>query len=57
MQCKTIISCVPHLVKADAVQKTFANKLTNLVPATMLKQHMYFHLYLNYNSASGIIKF
>ena len=57
MQCKTIISCVPHLVKADAVQKTFTNKLTNLVPATMLKQHPDFHLYLDYNSASGIIKF
>ncbi len=57
MQCKTIVSCVPHLVKADAVQKTFANKLTNMVPATMLKQHMDFHLYLDYNSASGIIKF
>jgi glucosamine-6-phosphate deaminase len=57
MQCKTIISCVPHQVKADAVQKTFANKLTNLVPATMLKQHPDFHLFLDYNSASGIIKF
>ncbi|MBG0861003.1 MAG: 6-phosphogluconolactonase [Bacteroidales bacterium] len=56
-QCKTIISCVPHQVKADAVYKTFTNKLTNKVPATMLKQHKDYHLYLDYNSASGIIKF
>jgi glucosamine-6-phosphate deaminase len=57
MQCKTIVSCVPHQVKADAVYKTFTNKLTNKVPATMLKQHKDYHLYLDYNSASGIIKF
>ena len=56
MQCKTIVSCVPHLVKADAVYKTFTNKLTNMVPATMLKEHKDFHLYLDYNSASGVIK-
>ena len=55
MQCKTIVSCVPHLVKADAVLKTFKNKTYNMVPATMLKQHKDFHLYLDINSASGII--
>ena len=57
MQCNTIISCVPHIVKADAVFKTFTNKLTNMVPATMLKQHNDFHLFLDKNSASGIITF
>lgn len=55
MQCKTIVSCVPHEVKADAVFKTFSNRLTNLVPATMLKHHPDFHLYLDRNSASRII--
>jgi glucosamine-6-phosphate deaminase len=55
MQCKTIVSCVPHLVKADAVLKTFKNKTWNMVPATMLKQHKDFRLYLDINSASGII--
>lgn len=55
MQCKTIVSCVPHLVKADAVFKTFTNKTNNMVPATILKQHTDFHLYLDINSASGII--
>jgi glucosamine-6-phosphate deaminase len=55
MQCKTIISCVPHLVKADAVYRTFINKVTNMVPATILKQHHDFNLYLDNNSAFRII--
>jgi glucosamine-6-phosphate deaminase len=55
MQCRTIISCVPHMVKADAVSKTFKSRLTNTVPATILKQHNDFHLYLDKDSASKII--
>ena len=55
MQCRTIISCVPHLVKAEAVYKTFTNKETNIVPATILKQHSDFNLYLDNNSAYRII--
>ena len=55
MQCKTIVSCVPHKVKAGAVRNTLINNLTNIIPATMLKQHPDFHLYLDDNSASDII--
>jgi len=55
MQCRTIISVVPHLVKADAVKNTLINKLTNTVPATMLKQHPDWHLFIDKNSASGVI--
>ncbi|OFY66053.1 MAG: glucosamine-6-phosphate deaminase [Bacteroidetes bacterium RBG_13_43_22] len=55
MQCNTIISCVPHHVKAEAVYNTLTNKLNNLVPATMLKQHREFNLFLDYNSASKLI--
>lgn len=55
MQCKTIVSVVPHLVKADAVYKTLTSRLTNKVPATMLKKHPDWHLFLDQNSASGII--
>jgi glucosamine-6-phosphate deaminase len=57
MQCKTIISCVPHLVKADAVYKTFMTKTNNLVPASILKQHSDYHLFVDYNSASRVITF
>jgi glucosamine-6-phosphate deaminase len=55
MQCRTIISCVPHKVKAIAVKNTLINSLTEIVPATMLKQHPDFHLFLDNNSASEII--
>lgn len=55
MQCRTIASCVPHKVKADAVSKTLTGRLNNMVPATMLKQHADFNLFLDINSASAII--
>ncbi len=57
MQCRTIVSAVPHPVKAEAVHKTLASKLTNMIPATMLKQHPDFHLFLDTNSASKVITF
>ncbi len=56
MQCKIIISCVPHLVKAEAVASTLMNELTNIVPATMLKQHPDWNLFLDIHSASGIVR-
>lgn len=57
MQCKRIVSCVPHSVKADAVKKTVLTKETsNLIPATLLKEHEDFILYLDENSAAEIIK-
>jgi glucosamine-6-phosphate deaminase len=55
MQCRRIISVVPHIVKAEAVKKTLSSNLTNMVPATMLKQHPAWDLFLDRNSASGII--
>ncbi len=55
MKCRTIISVVPHHVKAKAVKSTLINKLTNTMPATILKFHPDWHLFLDRNSASGII--
>lgn len=52
MQCKSIVSCVPHKVKADAVMKTLANDTTNMIPATIMKTHPDFALFLDENSAS-----
>ena len=57
MQCRTIVSCVPHKVKAISVKNTLINIPTNIVPATILKQHRDFLLYLDKNSASEIIPF
>jgi glucosamine-6-phosphate deaminase len=55
MQCRTIISCVPHKVKADAVYSTLTSRINNMVPATMLKRHGDFNLFLDINSASRVI--
>lgn len=57
MQCRTIISCVPQLVKAEAVYNTLTRSLTNEVPATMLKQHKDIHLFLDRHSVSKLIRF
>ena len=57
MQCERIVSCVPHKVKADAIEKTIkSDKVDNNIPATLLKTHPDFILYVDENSASGIIK-
>ena len=56
MQCKRIVSCVPYKVKAEAVENTLkATETTNMVPATLLKTHPDFILYLDQDSASGIL--
>ncbi|MDR2232724.1 MAG: glucosamine-6-phosphate deaminase [Tannerella sp.] len=54
MQCSQIVSCVPYAVKAKAVRDTLESPLTNLVPATMLKQHPRISLFLDNDSASLI---
>lgn len=56
MQCKKIVSCVPYAVKADAVYKTLtAKETTNLIPATKLKEHPDFTLYVDMDSAKEIL--
>jgi len=56
MQCQRIVSCVPYKVKAEAVENTLkAKDTTNLVPATLLKTHPDFILYIDEDSASGIL--
>ena len=57
MQCKRIVSCVPYPVKAEAVKNTLqAKEVTNMIPATLLKTHEDFILYLDEDSAAGIMK-
>lgn len=56
MQCKKIVSCVPYKVKAEAIENTLkAKEVTNLIPATLLKTHPDMILYLDEDSASGIL--
>ncbi|MBQ7039423.1 MAG: 6-phosphogluconolactonase [Clostridia bacterium] len=56
MQCKKILSCVPYKVKAEAIENTIkAKEVTNLIPATLLKTHPDFVLYVDLDSAAGIM--
>ncbi|PYI53535.1 6-phosphogluconolactonase [Paenibacillus flagellatus] len=52
MQATSIISCVPHQVKAVAVKRTIENEVTPDVPSTMLKTHKDWTLYVDRESAS-----
>lgn len=52
LQCKVIVSCVPHKVKANAIKAMLENDVTNMVPATILKTHPAVSVYLDQESAS-----
>lgn len=54
MKSRVIISAVPHAVKAQAVKDTLENPLTPNIPATMLKEHDNWHLFIDNNSASMV---
>ncbi len=56
LRCKTIISCVPHAVKANAVKDALTLAVTPLVPATVLKTHPDWHLFIDDASASGLFQ-
>lgn len=56
MQSEKIISVVPYAVKAKAVKETLQNAVSAEVPATILKNHPNWELYLDKESASLIIK-
>ena len=54
MCCKCIISAVPRAVKANAIYKVLsASHRDPMVPATILKEHSDWHLFLDRDSASG----
>ncbi|MGF6906474.1 6-phosphogluconolactonase [Fusobacterium sp. PH5-44] len=52
-----IISCVPHGVKATAIKNTLSQSINPNVPATILKSHPSWHLYLDAESAKEFFIF
>ena len=54
MKCNHIVSVVPHAVKSEAVFNTLIKPVSNMVPATMLKRHSDWRLFIDYNSAKLI---
>lgn len=57
MRCRSIISIVPHAVKADAVKKTLTLEKTPMVPATIMKSHADWSLFLDAASAAEVMTF
>ncbi len=56
LKSRTIVTIVPGIRKSDAIQKTLsAETVTNLVPATILKTHPDWNLFLDGDSASKAI--
>lgn len=55
MKCKVIVSAVPGNVKAEAIKNTLSENLTNTVPATLLKMHKCFNLFIDNEAARDIM--
>lgn len=54
LKSKIILSCVPRRMKAEAIRQTLQSDVTPLIPATILKTHSDWTLYLDEESASLI---
>ena len=58
MSCREIVSCVPYAVKAEAIKKTLqAGETTNMIPATILKTHPNYLLYVDADSVKDVVNF
>ena len=55
MACRHIVSSVPHAVKAEAVYNTITRPVDPMVPATLLKTHPDWNLFIDMNSASRFV--
>ncbi len=54
LKCRAIVSIVPYAVKADAVKKALYNDATNMIPATVMKAHPDFTLFVDEDSFSDV---
>ena len=56
LKCRHVISPVPHAVKAEAVFNTLTSKVNPKIPASILKTHPDWNLYIDANSAGKIFQ-
>ena len=56
MRCNTVISVVGEARKATAVSRTLSEPVSPDCPATVLRRHPDSHLYLDADSASGLVR-
>ena len=57
LSCKKVMSCVPHAVKSWAVCQALTQPVSNKYPATALRGHADWTLYIDRNSAAEVVKF
>ncbi len=57
MACRHIVSSSPHAVKSWAIFHTIINVVNNNLPATLLKNHPSWQLFLDRNSASMLFNY
>jgi glucosamine-6-phosphate deaminase len=55
MSCRCIVSVVPHAVKAQAVFDTITKPVTDMVPATLMKEHNDWNLFVDKAAASILL--
>ena len=55
MKSKHIVSAVPHEVKAEAIYNTITGRISQDVPATILKTHPDWNLFVDKDSASKLL--
>ena len=55
MSCKHIVTCVPHAVKAEAIFNTITQAVTPEIPATLLKTHPDWNLFVDNASAAKLL--
>lgn len=56
LKSRVIVSVVPHRVKAKAVADTLAREVNPMVPATVLKTHPEWYLFLDGESAGEVVR-
>ena len=55
MACRHIVTAVPHRVKAEAIYNTITKPVTSDVPATLMKTHPDWNLFIDSDSAFLLI--
>ncbi|ADY12034.1 6-phosphogluconolactonase [Sphaerochaeta globosa] len=55
LSARHIVSSVPHAVKAEAVYNTLTKAVDPMVPATLLKTHADWNLFIDHESASKLV--
>ncbi len=57
LKCESIVTCVPHAVKAEAIKNTLTSDTNPQIPASILKTHKDWNLFIDSASAAGFAKY